>query len=181
MSSDNQLMVWIGCYACYNRGRLTGDWFPANEAASVTPEALHRRVHVRFRPDHEELHCFDHSGFPAGTGEMGPSTAQEWGEAYDEVDPEEWPAVAAWVESGAYVALGRGDVPSVTDFRDHYQGEYESFRSFAECLVEDTGMMQGWSEDAQRYFDWDSWTRDLSFDYTTAGSPTGGVYVFTNP
>ena len=29
-----------------------------------------------------------------------------------------------------------------------------------------------------RYFDWDSWTRDLAFDYTTYDNPEGGVFVF---
>ena len=31
-----------------------------------------------------------------------------------------------------------------------------------------------------RYFNWDSWTRDLGYDYTTADSPSGGVFVFRN-
>ena len=27
--------VWIGCLACYNEGRLRGDWFSAAEAADI--------------------------------------------------------------------------------------------------------------------------------------------------
>lgn len=41
-------------------------------------------------------------------------------------------------------------------------------------------MMTGWPEDAQRYFNWDSWTRDLRHDYTVEDAPGDGVYVFRN-
>ena len=42
-------------------------------------------------------------------------------------------------------------------------------------------MTTGWPEEAVRYFDWASWTRDLAFDFTVVDAPAGegyGVYVF---
>ncbi|WFF32861.1 antirestriction protein ArdA [Propionibacterium freudenreichii] len=175
------LRVWIGCLSHYNAGRLVGEWYDAIDAGAVTVESLHRDAGCRQSWDCEELWVMDLDSFPSGIGEISPSTAQEWGDAYAEVDPAEWSPLNAWVECGAYIACGNGDVPCVSDFRDHYTGEYESFRSYAECLADDLGMMGGWSEQAQNYFDWDKWVRDLSFDYTVVGSPTGGVYVFSNP
>lgn len=68
--------VWIGCLACYNEGILNGRWFPAEEAGEVTPEDLHLGLTA-----HDELWIFDHEGFPRGTGEMSPDTAQLWGES----------------------------------------------------------------------------------------------------
>ena len=65
--------VWIGCLPCYNQGLLNGKWFPAEEAGEVTPDDLHQGPTY-----HDELWCFDHEGFPRGTGEMSPDTAQLW-------------------------------------------------------------------------------------------------------
>lgn len=48
--------VWIGCLACYNAGRLTGDWYQATEADEVTPARLHGGVSTT----HEELWVMDH-------------------------------------------------------------------------------------------------------------------------
>ena len=58
---------------------------------------------------------------------------------------------------------------------------WESFREYAEQLADDTGMMTDWPEEAARYFDWASWTRDLAFDFTVVDAPAVegyGVYVF---
>lgn len=155
--------VWIGCLACYNEGRLIGEWYPAKEAGEVTPEDIHHK-----ETSHEELWCFDIEGFPSVIGEMSPTAAVPWGELYDEVGETQWPALLAWVESGCCVA----------DFEDAYQGEWGSFDEYAEQLAEDIGLTDGWPEEAQRYFDWNAWTRDLGFDYTVADAPDGGVFVF---
>ena len=32
MRTTTEPAVWIGCLACYNAGRLTGDWYQATEA-----------------------------------------------------------------------------------------------------------------------------------------------------
>ena len=101
--------VWIGCLACYNEGILNGRWFPAEEAGEVTPEDLHLGPTY-----HDELWIFDHEGFPTGTSEMSPDTAQLWGEVFDEVGEVQWPALLAWVDSGCYVAEG-DDLPSTSE------------------------------------------------------------------
>ena len=93
--------VWIGCLACYNQGLLNGQWFPAEEAGEVTPEDLHCGPTY-----HDELWIFDHEGFPRGTGEMSPTAAVQWGEAFDEAGEEQWPALLAWVDTGCYIAEG---------------------------------------------------------------------------
>lgn len=165
-------LVWVGCLACYNNGHLVGEWTAAADAADLTPEDIHRHP-----TSHEELWCFDLMGFPSGTGEMSPSSAAPWGELFEEVGETQWPALLAWVESGCYVADVDG-LPCVSDFEDSYQGEWDSFDDYAAQLAEDIGLTDGWPEEAQRYFDWDSWTRDLAFDCTVADAPHGGVYVF---
>ena len=164
--------VWIGCLACFNAGVLNGRWFPAEDADEVMPDDLHQKP-----TDHEELWVFDHEGFPRGTSEMSPDTAQLWGEAFDEVGEEQWPALLAWVETGCYIASG-DTLPSASDFEERYSGCWDSFEDYATQWAEDTCLMEDWPEEAQYYFNWDAWTRDLKFDYTVADTPDGGVFIY---
>lgn len=169
---------WGSCLNCYNNGYLVGDWFDCTEAGDVDLESVHRGQRRR-SPYCEEIWCLDVENLPVDR-EMDLLEAAKWGEVFEEVGEELWPALCAWVRSGCYVAQGTGDIPSVPDFLERCVGHWESFREYAEDQVESTGMMAGWSADAQRYFNWDSWTRDLRHDYTVEDAPDGGVYVFRN-
>ena len=169
--------VWIGCLHCYNEGRLIGDWFNAEIADEVTTYDVHS-AHSR-ADSHDELWVMDHENIPV-KGEMRPADAAAWGRVYTEVGPEHWPALYAWVESGYYVAEGTGDLPSISDFEERYQGHWESFEDYAEQLADDIGLLSDVPEEIARYFDWQAWTRDLAFDHSTYDDPEGGVFVFRN-
>lgn len=56
----------------------------------------------------------------------------------------------------------------------------ELFRDYAEDLADDIGLLNDAPEELARYFNWDAWTRDLAFDFTTSPAPGGGVFVFQN-
>lgn len=136
-STFTRLSVWIGCLACYNGGSLVGQWFPAEEAAEVTPEDLHTNP-----TSHEELWCLDFECFPAHTGEMSPHTASLWGELYSELGEAQWLALLAWVENGSCV-LDSGGLPNRSSFEGAYQGEWDSFDDYAVQLAEDIGLTEG--------------------------------------
>lgn len=169
--------VWIGCLHCYNDGGLVGDWFDAIDADQVTLADVHRSSGRRGWAGCEELWCFDHENIPV-TGELSPHAAARWGEALAAVEERLRLALAAWVETGDYVAEGDSDVPSITDFEERYCGEWTSFREYAEQLAEDIDLLGCVPDETARYFDWNAWTRDLAFDYTTADAPGGAVFVF---
>lgn len=40
-TTDTTPRVWIGCLACYNSGRLVGDWHDAIGAVDVTTADVH--------------------------------------------------------------------------------------------------------------------------------------------
>lgn len=84
------------------------------------------------------------------------------------------------MRSGAYVAEGRGDLPSVSDFEERYCGRWDDFREYAEHWATETDMMDRWPDDAVRYFNWDAWTRDMAMDHTVVNAPAPeyGVFVF---
>ena len=175
-ATDTTPRAWIGCLHCYNDGRLVGDWFDAATADEVTTYDVHEGSGFDYA-ECEELWVFDHENIPV-RGELDPLTAAAWGRCFAEVGPEHWPALCAWVESGGYIAEGNTDLPSIPDFEDSYQGHWESFEDYARELADDIGLLADVPEEIANYFDWDSWTRDLAFDYTTYVNPEGGVFVF---
>ena len=174
-ATDTTPRVWIGCLACYNDGRLVGDWFDAASADEVTTYDVHG-AHSR-ADSHDELWCLDHENIPV-RGELDPLTAAAWGRCLAEVDEQLRPALCAWVESGDYVAEGNTDLPSVSDFEERYQGHWDTFAEYAENLADDIGLLDGVPEEIARYFDWQAWSRDLAFDYSVYDDSEGGVFVF---
>ncbi len=157
--------------------RLIGEWYDATEAGEVTVADLHKGTGVPFDPD-DELWVMDLDGTWPVQVEMGPTTAAKWGEIYDEVGATAWPALCAWVRSGAYIAEGDTDYPVLSDFEERFVGEWGSFDEYATELAEDIGLLRDMPEQLQAYFDWASWIRDLRFDYSVEDAPGGGVFVF---
>jgi len=166
--------AWIGCLACYNDGDLVGQWYDAEECDEVTPAQLHGHA-----TDHEELWVMDHEGIPI-QGEMDPMTAAQWGRVFASVPEHQREALFAWVRSGSYVAEGEGDFPSLEVFEDVYEGEWCSWREYADHMLEEGGLLEGVSDEVRRYIDYDQWSRDLLMDYTVEHAEDGGVIVFRN-
>lgn len=169
---DTTPRVWIGCLACYNAGRLVGDWHDASDADDVTTADVHGRT-----SSHDELWCFDLENIPVRR-EMSPSEAAEWGHVFDEVDEHQREALYAWVVGGDYVSEGTGDLPSTSDFQERYAGRWDSFDDYARQLADDIGLLSDVPEGIASFFDWDAWTRDLRFEYSVLDAAGSGVYVF---
>lgn len=174
----NAPRVWVGCESCYAAGRLVGIWVDAFDAASLSAEEIHADSDIDpATAGCEEFTCMDTDGLPT-TGEPSLSEASRWGEIYEEVGATQWPALCAWVRSGAYAAEGESDFPVLSDFEGRYCGEWNSFRDYGFQFAEDTGLLQGIPEEVERYFHWDSWIRDLEVDYSVESTGQGTVYIF---
>ena len=163
--------VWIGCLACYNAGRLTGNWFEATTADEIAPQTLHGH-----QTPHEELWVMDHEHLPI-EGECSPAEAAKLARHLDEVDEHQLPAFLAWIASGSHVLDGE-NLPDHGEFTDRYAGHWDSFEQYAHNLADETGMLADAPEEIARYFNWQSWTDDLAHDYTVIDASEGGVYIF---
>lgn len=167
--------VWIGCLACYNAGRLVGDWFPAIEADETSTRTVHATAGYTgpLVETHEELWVMDHEGFSGLlTGECSPAEATRLAEILEDVrDPA---AFAAYVDHV-------GDLEDALEtFEDAYRGTFESERAFAEELVDDLGILAGVDQEIARYFDTAAYARDLFIgDYFAENAPGLEIYVFS--
>lgn len=177
MSKVQVPSVWIGCLACYNAGRLVGDWFPASDAAEVIPAQVHCAIPETLPEcDGEELWVMDLENMPVNE-EMSPLQAQRWGDICEELGAEHVDALRAWVKSGAHVVDGN-DLPCVEDFWERFAGCYDSWEDFVEHAAEEMDILDHVPEHLRCYFDLQKWGRDLAFDYAVEPSSDGGVFVF---
>lgn len=161
--------VWVGCLACYNEGRLNGEWMDPQDG----PEWTCKR-NTDLYP-HEETWVFDIEGFPENR-EMSPFEAAELDaqltddEAYAESRGIPWEAVVAYRNE-----VGEGDVSNIADA---YYGEWDSLEAWADDFLTETGTLNAIPEELRMYFDVAAWARDAAYDMHVLDAPDGGKYIF---
>lgn len=158
--------VWVGCLACYNEGRLVGDWFEASSCPQDIEEfndAVSEHAKIRQLNPHEELWVFDHENSPV-EGEYSPMDAARYAEWMADLHESEVEAFIHYIKH-----VGTFDEQSADGFRDAYQGEYDSDRDFAQQFADDLGLIPeglGWPASC---IDWDQAARELMMDYWSEG------------
>lgn len=122
---DETFKVWVGCLACYNDGRLVGEWFDAVDAPQDM-EAFDAALEIapghRLIDGHEELWCLDTENSPVG-GEMSPMDAQAYAGLIEDL---EIPlgALKAWL-SNQHEELTEESVERATE--QYWASDEESF------------------------------------------------------
>ncbi len=165
-ATDADFGVWVGCLACYNEGRLTGEWVDASDCVGFVPCT---------REGHEEWWVMDHEAGSLIPGGCSPNEAYE---TYEHV---------VWLLSSsvpleaikAYLDNVGGSVRdlSATQLEDAYRGEYESWREYTDSMADET-MLTGVSDTVAMYFDYQKWADDLEMDHNYTRNSKGMVYVF---
>lgn len=152
--------VRVECPECEGVGRrFVGD--PDNECACLTCGG------TGTVPSAEEWAVHDSEGLPSSFGEY-PNLDdmiefQEGYEAHGE-------PYLAWVEYGHTL--------DADDFQQCYRGQYTNWTEYAEELISESGVLSDMPEIVQRYFDYDSYGRDLQHDGMWSAEAPGGIYVF---
>jgi antirestriction protein len=103
----------------------------------------------------------------------------DWANPWDFSDLDDYGAYAELVEEfGQAFHLRYEDVGEITksDFEDAYHGCWDSFEAYAENYVDDCMDLD---ETAARYFDYEKFARDLSYDYAEYDGDEG-THVFSN-
>lgn len=175
--------VWIGCLAAYNAGKLHGEWIESEGMGVEDLQAeVDRILAASPEPGAEEYFIADHEGYE-GLLKGEPSLdevadAEAALMALSPADDEQIEAFAAYVANLGSSTDSLEDM--VSGFEDAYLGVWDSERDYAEYLIDETGELRDDSLLA-RYFDYDTFTRDLFMsDYWSHVLSSGGVVVFMN-
>ena len=153
--------VFVDCVDCRRKGITTGKWVNITDTEGLKP------VDVCLIREHESLEVSDTDGELY----IAPRTVEEasqWGNAYNKAksDGHEKP-FKAWVNE-----CGISDPKEALEFENHYCGEYDSWAGFAsEYAYQFEGL-----DVLTRYFDYDSFARDLKLNCEVEETD-GGVVI----
>lgn len=163
--------LYVGSYEKYNNGSIKGQWLDlADYLGREEFIAAARAVHADEADP--ELMYQDYEGFPRAwysEGSAPPAILWEWLELSE----------AEQLAFGAYADHMGGEV-TVDDFRDAWQGQWDSGADFAEDFATDLGVipkeMPTWL-----VIDWEaSWNCNLQHDYFEADDADGSSHIFRN-
>jgi antirestriction protein len=180
------IRFYAACLASYNNGVLHGRWIDA----SADIDEMHRHIEETLRS----------SNFPnimvkdPATGEDVPS-AEEWAIHDMEGLPTRFgehiglEAIAAYVALVEEYSMEPADMAAIVDefgtieeaesaLQDRFHGTYTSFRAYADDLADELLAPLDEQHIGKRYFDYESFARDLAHDYTVIELESG-VAVFS--
>ncbi|MGB5133652.1 MAG: antirestriction protein ArdA [Prochlorococcaceae cyanobacterium] len=171
--------AYVACLAAYNSGRLHGAWVDL-EVIDGDVDALQECIDwvlaTSPEPGAEEWAMHDHAGLPDCLSRSEwPDLADlaAWGEALADLSRSEWEAFRFYCDD-------RGEICDVDDFRDAYQGRWDSGEDFAYQLAEDLGAVPESTAWPLTCIDWEAAWRELRIggDYIDAAADGGGVHIF---
>jgi len=173
------LKIWVGSLSDYNAGYLHGEWLDATVGSDELEDAIQFLLYNSHEPDAEEYAVMDYDGFGHGlTTLLGEYPNLQTISRLAEGIAQHGEAFAVWA---AYV--GPEQHEQLDQFEDHYLGEWESMRSYAEHLLDEMEAFR-FLDDAPEWLqpyielDIDSYARDLEMELHIEESGTGRTWIF---
>ena len=153
--------VYVGTYHKYNCGSIFGAWLDITAFADYD-EFLAVCAYLHRDEADPEYMAQDFENFPEEWYTEGFMSRDEFDkiQEFAELDEDEREAFQAFMDLKCDSDL------SVDDFREAYQGEWDSEEDFARNIVEECGMLDNVPESLKDYFDFERYADELfRYDY----------------
>lgn len=158
------IQIYVGTYAKYNNGSIGGAWIDLEGHDEETFYEACRELH-KDEAD-PELMFQDFEGFPkAFYGECSLDDRLWHWVTLDERDREMW---EAYIEGG-------DDSADFETAENCFYGQFDSDTALAYEYIESTEMFLGVPDSVTNYFDYESFGRDLAYDFSSHNG-----YYFNN-
>lgn len=151
--------IYVGTYAKYNDGSIDGKWITISDY-NTYEEFVDACRELHSDEDDPEFMVQDYENFPEKWYHEGGLPSEEEFDKINEfymMDDDEKGAYEAYVNY-------TGD-DDFDNFQDAYQGHFDSPTDFAYDMVESLGWNGVGQENIDMYFDYDSFGRDLMYDF----------------
>ena len=154
--------MYVGTYGKYNSGSLRGAWLDLTTFADYDEFLAVCRFLHRDEVSPEFM-AQDFTDFPREFYTEGFMSEREFDviQEFANLDDDEREAFEVYV---AAFGSSRDDVSIFDNFREAYQGKWDSEKDFAEFIVDECGMLHGTPDFVKNYFDYEAFARDLFID-----------------
>jgi antirestriction protein len=162
--------IYVGTYGKYSGGSIAGAWLSLKE--HDTESAFYAAAKELHKNEHDpELMFQDCEGFPREL--YGESHLDDRIWEWLGLDKDTREIVSAWLDAN-------GGTDSLDYIVESYAGHWDSWDAYVYQYVGDMGLLANAPEEIANYFDYESFGRVLSYDYTVANADSGGVHLFRN-
>jgi antirestriction protein len=160
--------VWVGEWSLYNEGKLIGEWvdlsdFSSGEEVMEKIQELLDKWTKETGELREEYGIFDYENFPRSlySEQMGEEEFEKVIKAWEFSQERDVPMDVIGNIISEY------DPDDIEEFFDErYEGQFDSDTDLAYHYVDMVGGLEGvGKETVERYFDYESFGRDLAYDY----------------
>ena len=168
VGSDETPKVWVGEWSLYNEGKLIGEWvdlsdYSSGEEVMDKIQELLDKWTEETGENREEYGIFDFENFPRSmySEQMGEQDFDNVIKAWEFSQDRDVPMEVIGNIVSEYE-------PSDLEewFDEHYEGQFDSDRDLAYHYVDVLGGIERLGKDTtERYFDYESFGRDLAYDY----------------
>lgn len=152
------MKIYVGTYAKYNNGDLTGKWLELDDYAD----------HGEFIKACAELHTDEEDPeFMFQDSENVPDSMI----SETDVDEDLWDMMGLEKQYDIDAMVGFAEHDGGWDrerFENAYQGEFIGWTEFAEQMVDELGYLDDAPDFLKTYFDYEKFGRDLQYDYFEA-------------
>lgn len=160
--------IYVGTYAKYNNGSISGQWLDLEDYADR--EAFYAACKELHKDETDPEFMFqDYEGFPSGMYSESNVPAELWD--WLKLDEDDQELLAVYQEHIDQT----GDLDQA---RDAFLGKYSSAEDWAAEYLEETGMLNEVPESLRNYIDFEAYARDAGYNGMSFVQIDGETWVF---
>ena len=164
------IKIYVASLEAYNSGRMVGDWVTPSDYLSF--EKFNNAIQVATEYA-DEVAVHDYDGINLNNEYPDFEELYYFCEAVED----------SWVDDEAIMAYAEHtgeelDIELIANAEGSYVGTYSSFQEYADQWADE--QLQDKDDFLKNYFDYESYARDLEYDYMVCYVSDYGVAVFSN-
>ena len=161
MSNENKYKIFVGSLGAYNNGEIVGDWLEPSSFDSY--ESFIEKIENLCNVDKygDEWMIQDYDGLPSEIGEY-PDLIEVYDlcHALKDIDDDTAEAYLEYMRDCFEI-----DTNGLLNAESNFVGIYDSFREYADDIADEMLNVRD-NDFLMNYFDYQSFARDLEYDYT---------------
>lgn len=168
IAASDEPKVYVGTYAKYNNGDLTGEWVILSDFIDYD-DFLEHCAEIHSDEDDTEFMFQDYEGFPAEYYNESGLKPELW-DYLATIEDHDKDMVDAVIENGY-------ELDDVDEFM--YYSDCATKADVTARYIDETGGVEELGRDTlERYFDYDAFARDMEYDMTIIEYGTGYLVKF---
>jgi len=164
------IKIYVASLEAYNSGRMVGDWLTPSDYANF--ESFYTAIQIATEYA-DEVAVHDYEGVNLNDEYPNFEKLYEFCKALEDSHLDE-EVITAYAENTSEDL----DTDLITKAEDYYVGTFDSFQEYADDFADE--QLHNTNDFLKSYFDYESFARDLEYDYTVCHVSNYNVAIFNN-